>query len=102
LTDTQIQNFFEHFEGPGGNKKITKEEFIAGLKKIEDFIQELKQVFEEHDADKSGSLDRRELKAILDSFGEAFTENEINDIIKDVDPSGDGKVSFEEFVAAFT
>ena len=63
--------------------------------------EELKAAFDELDADKSGSLEFKDLKTLVDKFGiEGVTDEQLKEIIEKVDSSGDGKVSFEEFCTA--
>ena len=61
---------------------------------------ELRKVFNHIDKDKSGQLDKSDVKALLKEVGasDKLTDGDIDNIIKAVDKSGDGKVSFEEFV----
>lgn len=65
-------------------------------------VEEFRCLFEQCDADKSGHLDRNELKKVLSDSGHKFTEAEIDEILKQADPSGDKKISFDEFINAFT
>ena len=60
-------------------------------------------VFTQFDTDKSGTLDRKELKKILDvaveGTGQTVTEQDINDALKEIDTNNDGTVSKSEFTA---
>lgn len=68
-------------------------------------MAEFKQSFDHFDKDKSGELDKMEFRGCLISLGidipsvaEAGDE-EFERIMRVVDPSGDGKIQFGEFVA---
>ncbi|XP_059161696.1 neo-calmodulin-like isoform X2 [Physella acuta] len=102
MTDTQIADAFVYFDGPQGDRRITLDEFVKGLKKLEDFISKLAQLFKQYDSDNSGFLDKNELRKILEASGHKFTDPEVNEILKNADKSGDGKISFEEFMDACT
>ena len=58
--------------------------------------------FRKLDADNSGFLDHQELKKCLNNLYSSIdlkmTDADVDNLIKQVDKNGDGKVSFEEFV----
>ena len=60
-------------------------------------------IFAQFDTDKSGTLDRKELKKILDvaveGTGQTVTEQDINDALREIDTNNDGSVSKSEFTA---
>ena len=58
--------------------------------------------FEAADADRSGSLSRAELLAVLDGVGLKLDAAEADALLLSFDPSGDGLVSTEEFLAALS
>ncbi|RUS85783.1 hypothetical protein EGW08_006412 [Elysia chlorotica] len=102
ITDSQIADAFVYLDGPHGDRRITLEEFVKGMTQMEQFIKKLGELFNKFDADKSGFLDKEELRKVLESCGHKFTEAEINEILRSADKSGDGKISFEEFFNACT
>ena len=60
-------------------------------------------IFAQFDADKNGTLDRKELKKILDvaveGTGQTVTEQDINDALREFDTDNSGTVSKAEFTA---
>ena len=72
------------------------EEFVLifGLSKLRD-------VFDDMDADKSGSISTRELGLAMKKLGHTLSPNAIKTILKKVDTDGDGVVSFHEFSEFF-
>ena len=42
-----------------------------------------------------GYLTSAELRQVMTSMGEKMTEGEVEDMIKEASPSGDGKVNYE-------
>ncbi len=49
------------------------------------------------DSDGSGFLSKRDLKSLLIDMGENPNDEDIDEMFKEADKDGDGKVSFEEF-----
>lgn len=60
-----------------------------------------RQLFEEMDADGSGSVDQAELIAFLAGRGIVFSESGEADLMRSVDRDGGGDLCFEEFYAVF-
>jgi hypothetical protein len=63
-------------------------------------MNELRQAFEAMDTDRSGSLDRSEIRQLLvttDPDGTQWSEESLNAAIADLDEDSDGLVSYEEF-----
>lgn len=102
VTPSQIDEVFKFFDSDCGDKQISYDEFLNGLKKISEFIQGLKAFFKKYDTNNSGCLDKNELKKILCESGHKFTDAEVDEIMKRADPNGDNEISFDEFVAAFS
>ena len=48
-----------------------------------------------------GTLEKRELRMVLQEFNLALSEKEITDWINKADSNGDGAVDFTEFVKAY-
>lgn len=67
-------------------------------KDIEDIVRK---AFEIYDTDKSGYLERDEIKKLLDDAcgelgADEITDDQLEQVIKTVDENGDGKFSFDE------
>ncbi|KAG7393841.1 hypothetical protein PHYPSEUDO_000018 [Phytophthora pseudosyringae] len=58
-----------------------------------------KETFALFDKDESGCIDRDELKAMLLALGQQLSSLEIDEIMRQADTDGDGKISFTEFVS---
>jgi Ca2+-binding EF-hand superfamily protein len=56
-------------------------------------------LFHAMDTDASGSLDSDEVKLLTAQLGKRMTKVELAQALREMDPSGDGEVSFGEFVA---
>ncbi|XP_068212621.1 uncharacterized protein [Palaemon carinicauda] len=76
-------------------------EFLQMMsKKLKDIgnEDELKEAFKVFDKKNSGYLSSTELRHVMTSMGEKLSEQEVEDMIKEATPNGDGRVNYEEFV----
>ena len=55
---------------------------------------ELEQAFRMFDRDHDGFIDARELRHLLTNLGEKLTDQEVDEMIREVDVDGDGKVDY--------
>ena len=53
--------------------------------------------FRSFDTDGDGYITLEELIAVLKALGETFTKEEVEDMIREADTDGDGKINFVEF-----
>merc|ERR1719387_1154014 len=72
----------------------------AGLALTPDQVEQLREAFSVFDKDGSGKVTADELGMVMEECGEAVTEAEINEMLKDV--SVDGTIDFDEFKAIMT
>ena len=56
-------------------------------------------IFDQFDKDKDGKISGKELANAMVSMGQNPTEDEINDMMREVDLNQDGKIDFDEFMA---
>lgn len=64
-------------------------------------VSQLRKLFDEVDVNGNGTLDKRELRMVLQAHDRALSKSEISDWVNKVDYNGDGVVDFAEFVAAY-
>ena len=62
---------------------------------------ELRAAFRQFDEDGSGYIQANEFEDILHKLGKRYSKADINEMVKALDTSGDGKISFEEFAKIF-
>jgi len=62
----------------------------------------LKQEFDAYDADRSGYMDVKELKGLLEKLGEDLNEEELDQAFRELDSDNSGEIEFFEFVEWFT
>lgn len=61
-------------------------------------LDEYKEAFDMFDKDHSGTISVDEIAKIMKNFGNPMSKDEIREMIKDIDTSGDGELDFDEFV----
>lgn len=107
-------------EAEGGKKKKRKEVppmVFALLESLEEgtvaqphttrhqeseFKQELKELFHQFDTDKSGTIDKTELAAILKAMGKRPQKAKVDALFETLDVDGNGSLEFDEFFKFFT
>ena len=60
--------------------------------------EELVEVFKTFDQQNRGFYDVNEMKQIMASNGENISDQEADQLFKDIDADQDGRISFEDFV----
>jgi centrin-1 len=80
----------------GAQKKKGKK---GGL--TEEQIEEIREAFNLFDADNSGAIDIRELKAAMRALGFEVKKEELKKMISDIDNDGNGSIEFEEVLQSF-
>lgn len=78
--------------------------YTVTIKEIQEFktedFKEYERTFKALDLDKSGFIERNELKGLLHSLGyRNYTEEDCDNFMANVDINKDGKISFREFLA---
>jgi calmodulin len=62
---------------------------------------ELRVAFRQFDQDGSGYIQANELETIMNKMGRRMNKSDIDALVQSLDTSGDGKISFDEFVQLF-
>merc|ERR1712021_271669 len=68
----------------------------------EEQLDEVREAFGLFDADASGSIDVRELKAAMRALGFEIKNEELKKMVADVDTDGSGMIEFGEFLEMMT
>merc|ERR1712205_185607 len=68
----------------------------------EEQLDEVREAFGLFDADASGSIDVRELKAAMRSLGFEVKNEELKKMVSDIDGDGNGTIEFAEFLQMMT
>ena len=59
---------------------------------------QIKQAWQLFDEDESGSIEHHELKQVMKNLGLNPTQDELDDIIRDIDKDMDGQIDYNEFL----
>ena len=78
--------------------------FTAGnLKNVYSFskeqIADFKMQFDAYDEDKSGTVEKHELKSVLEKCGMPTTDQQVEEMVKEFDEDNSGNLDFQEFVS---
>ena len=65
------------------------------------FEARLQTIFDQFDEDGGGSIDTAELGNVMETLGQHCTEAELLDIVNEVDHTGSGEISFDDFHEMF-
>merc|ERR1711977_475385 len=68
----------------------------------EEQMEEIREAFGLFDADASGMIDVRELKAAMRALGFEVKNEELKKVVSDVDNDGNGTIEFGEFLEMMT
>jgi calcium-dependent protein kinase len=91
-----IEDFLKEIDEDGdGNVELEELEAVQGMEKVGDNVDEMKTQFDMFDHDKSGYVTAKELENVM-----GMEASEIKSMIDEVDASGDGRINFEEWMAA--
>merc|ERR1712070_193496 len=85
--------------------KMSKEELQSMADKMGIQLNNLcylKQEFDAYDEDRSGYIDVKELRELLEKLGEELSEGELDQAFRELDSDGSGEIEFFEFVEWFT
>ena len=63
-----------------------------------DTSEDIKQVFQEIDIDMKGYIDEEDLRNLASELKESFTEEELELILRKLDPKRSGKISLTAFI----
>lgn len=59
---------------------------------------DLRKAFKKFDADSSGTMSADELRGVVTDLGHNVTDEDLNQLMTEADKSGDGQISYEEFL----
>lgn len=98
-TESDIETLFKSVD-TGNDNEIYYLEFLAATLEARGRITEerLADAFDRLDSDDSGYISRKNFREIL---GSEYSDQKVDEFLKEVDTDGDGRISFEEFLKYF-
>jgi len=122
LTINEFKDAVRHFHAKGGQKgcappsqrqicdmfagmndnndsTLSKQEYLNHMDREERTKDTLYEAFKQFDKDGDGSIDRNELRQLLQRC-KGFKEEDVDKVLNDCDRDGDGKIDFDEFMKA--
>jgi len=103
-TEDELQVMLNEVDSDG-NGTIDFNEFLSMMaKKLKetDSDDEIREAFFVFDKDGDGYISSSELRQVMLTLGEQLTDAEVDEMIREADTDGDGRVCYEEFVRMMT
>ena len=73
--------------------KAVMEEKLKDIDTLEDLIEQLRKL----DKDKDGRINNPEFKQFMMNLGSKMSLEEVEDLMKEADPKGEGAINIEDF-----
>jgi calmodulin len=70
---------------------------MARKMKDTDSEEEIREAFKVFDRDNNGFISAAELRHVMTSIGEKLTDDEVDEMIREADQDGDGRIDCEAF-----
>ena len=101
LEEDDEQNFLQAAD-PDNTGKITKDNFLATVEALfslsKDDVNDLLEAFKIFDINNTGKISVKDFKKILVKIGQAFSEEEADDIIKYINVDKEGNIDYADFI----
>ena len=99
-TKSELQEMINEVD-VNGNGTIDFSEFLNLMSrkmKDVDSEEELKEAFRVFDKDQTGFISAQELRHVMTNLGEKLSDEEVDEMIRQVDVDRDEQINYEEFV----
>ncbi|AFZ79692.1 calmodulin, putative [Theileria equi strain WA] len=99
-TEAELQDMINEIDTNGSGAIDFPEFLILMARKMKegDTEEELVQAFKVFDRDGNGFISAQELRHVMTNLGEKLTNEEVDEMLREADVDGDGKINYEEFV----
>lgn len=104
LSNTELNEMFMEYGSNKNNLTQSKMDFSAFMEYLNhrskevDIEDELMECFKSVDKDNDGKVSVKELKYVMLTLGENFSEEEISEMIEQINPGGEGYFSYQDFI----
>ncbi|KAK6341192.1 hypothetical protein TWF696_008279 [Orbilia brochopaga] len=99
-SESELQDMINEVDADN-NGTIDFPEFLtmmARKMKDTDSEEEIREAFKVFDRDNNGYISAAELRHVMTSIGEKLTDQEVDEMIREADQDGDGRIDYNEFV----
>ena len=99
-TEAELQEMTSEI-GTDGNGTIDFYEFLSLMvnkTRYEDTEEELIKAFKVFDRDGNGVISAKEVRQVMTGLGKNLTDQEVNDMIRESELDGNGRINYTEFV----
>ncbi|KFY53599.1 hypothetical protein V496_07465 [Pseudogymnoascus sp. VKM F-4515 (FW-2607)] len=99
-SESELQDMINEVDADN-NGTIDFPEFLtmmARKMKDTDSEDEIREAFKVFDRDNNGFISAAELRHVMTSIGEKLTDEEVDEMIREADQDGDGRIDYNEFV----
>ncbi|EPS38312.1 hypothetical protein H072_7905 [Dactylellina haptotyla CBS 200.50] len=99
-SESELQDMINEVDADN-NGTIDFPEFLtmmARKMKDTDSEEEIREAFKVFDRDNNGYISAAELRHVMTSIGEKLTDAEVDEMIREADQDGDGRIDYNEFV----
>ncbi|XP_951999.1 calmodulin, putative [Theileria annulata] len=99
-TEAELQDMINEIDTNSSGAIDFPEFLILMARKMKecDTEEELIQAFKVFDRDGNGFISAQELRHVMTNLGERLTDEEVDEMLREADVDGDGKINYEEFV----
>ncbi|CAO0798533.1 unnamed protein product [Mucor circinelloides] len=100
-TDEELKDMINDVDSDN-NGRIDFNEFLTIMSRMkgadDETENDLLEAFKVFDKDQDGSITQDELRSVMTNLGQKLTSQELDEMIKEADTDGDGKINYKEFV----
>ena len=102
-TDVELKDMISEVDADGSGD-IDFPEYLAMMvkrQKKEEILSEVEDTYQLFDINRNGIITGKDLKEVMTNMGEVITDEEIDAIMEEADPSNNGYITLDDFIKMF-